>query len=289
MIAGCSPYGILLFALCKTPEVEGKEIRGRGRSPCHDDQVPRCRDRSTAQKIKDLNSRVDAINIGTNAPITVNAFLIKQTDPPFIDKVMRTRVSSKFKLPSQLGVYEGKTDPMDHLDSYKNLMSLQGYSDEVMCKAFSVTLKGSARSWFRKLTPGTIDTFDDLSRHFVANFMSCRKWRILVTVVIMAMMEGLRPGPLVDSLSKNVPETLATLQSKADKYIVAEELAKAKQRWRGRDDKKKELEIRRVDYRDEARNKRPDRDSRRQTSSRCPRTPPRRPELVLPPFNAPVA
>ena len=49
-------------------------------------------------------------------------------------------------------------------------------------------------------------------------------------VVVMAMMEGLRPGPLFDSLSKNVPETLSTLQNKADKYIIAEELAEAKQR-----------------------------------------------------------
>ena len=39
-------------------------------------------------------------------------------------------------------------------------------------------------------------------------------------VVIMAMMEGLRPGPLFDSLSNNVLETLSILQSKADKYIA---------------------------------------------------------------------
>ncbi|GFZ03490.1 hypothetical protein Acr_16g0001140 [Actinidia rufa] len=50
----------------------------------------------------------------------------------------------------------------------------QGSSDEVMCKAFSATFKGSARSWFRKLAPGTIDSFRDLSRLFVANFMSYR-------------------------------------------------------------------------------------------------------------------
>ena len=43
-----------------------------------------------------------------------------------------------------------------------------------MCKAFFATLKGSARSWFRKLSLGTIDSFDDLSRLFITNFMSCR-------------------------------------------------------------------------------------------------------------------
>ncbi|GFS45972.1 hypothetical protein Acr_00g0099270 [Actinidia rufa] len=209
----------------------------------------------------------------------------RQTEPPFTRRVLRARISSKFKLPTQLGTYEGKTDLMDHLDSYKSLMLLQGCSDEVMCKAFSATLKGPARSWFRKLSPGTIDSFGDLSRLFVANFMSCRNRQknashlftvhkketeslkdfvkrfnqaILEVedpsdkVIIMAMMEGLRPGPLFDSLSKNVPETLSALQSKADKYIAVEELAEAKRRQRGKDDyKRKEPDTRRNDYREE--------------------------------------
>ena len=72
----------------------------------------------------------------------------------------------------------------------------------------------------------------------------------------MAMMEGLRPGSLFNSLSKNVPKTLSTLQSKADKYIAAKELAEAKQRRRGRDDhKRKESDTRRTDYRDEVKSK----------------------------------
>ncbi|GFS38941.1 hypothetical protein Acr_00g0060380 [Actinidia rufa] len=237
----------------------------RGRSPHRGDHIE-ARNKSTSQKIRDLDARLDAINTGTNAPVTVDT-LIRQTEPPFTQRVLRARISSKFKLPAQLGVYEGKTDPMDHLDSYKSLMSLQGCSDEVMCKAFSATLKGLARSWFRKLSPGTIDSFGDLSRLFVANFMSCRNRQKNVShlftihqketeslkdfvkrfnqailevedpsdkVIIMAMMEGLRPGPLFDSLSKNIPETLSALQSKADKYITAEELAEAKRSRRGK-------------------------------------------------------
>ncbi|GFS42962.1 hypothetical protein Acr_00g0082810 [Actinidia rufa] len=71
-------------------------------------------------------------------------------------------------------------------------------------------------------------------------------------VVVMAMMEGLRPSPLFDSLSKSVPETQSALQSKADKYIAAKELAEAKSRRRGREDhNRKELESRRANYRNE--------------------------------------
>ncbi|GFZ06814.1 hypothetical protein Acr_18g0009840 [Actinidia rufa] len=219
----------------------------RRRSPRRGDHIE-ARNKSTSQKIRDLDARLDAINTRTNAPVIVDT-LIRQTEPPFTKRVLRARISSKFKLPAQLGIYEGKTDPMDHLDSYKSLISLQGCSDEVMCKAFSATLKGPARSW----TP---------------------TW--------------------FDSLSKNVSETLSALQSKADKYIAAEELAEAKRRRRGKDDhKRKEPDTRRIDYREETRYKRPDRDPKR-SNDRRPRTPPRRPEGYLrkyvatrPPPNSP--
>ncbi|PSS08116.1 Unconventional myosin-VI like [Actinidia chinensis var. chinensis] len=92
-------------------------------------------------------------------------------------------------------------------------------------------------------------------------------------VVVMAMMEGLVPGPLFDSLSKNVPETLFVLQNKADKYIAVEEMIEAKQMRRGKDDpKRKEPDSRRSEYRDEAKNKRSSRESK-PTSERRPHTP----------------
>ena len=95
-------------------------------------------------------------------------------------------------------------------------------------------------------------------------------------VVVMTMMEGLRLGPLFDSLSKNVPKTLSTLQSKGDKYIATKELAEAKRKRRGGDDhKRKEPDTRKVDYRDEVKSKMSNQDARRRTNNRCPRTPPR--------------
>ena len=64
-------------------------------------------------------------------------------------------------------------------------------------------------------------------------------------LIVMAMMEGLLPRPLFNSLSKNVIETQSVLQSKVDKYIAVEELAKAKRKRWGKDDqKRKELDSR---------------------------------------------
>ena len=144
----------------------GKKTKRIGRSPHRNNQVPRHRKESTTQKIRDLDANIDAL-------VIVDA-LVRQTKSPFIDRVMRARVSSKFKLLSQLRIYKGKTNPMGYLETYKNLMTFHGYSDEVMCKAFSATLKGSTRTWFRKLSPGNIDSFGYLSRLFVANSMNFR-------------------------------------------------------------------------------------------------------------------
>ena len=123
----------------RTQDTTGEETRRHRRSPCQGDRVHRRRDKSTTQKFKDLDARIDAINTSVNAPVTVDT-LISQTEPPFIERVMKVRVLSRLKLPSQVGVYKGKTNPMDHLDSYKNLMMLQGCSNKVMCKAFFATL-----------------------------------------------------------------------------------------------------------------------------------------------------
>ncbi|XP_057465061.1 uncharacterized protein LOC130754826 [Actinidia eriantha] len=179
---------------------------------------------------------------------------------------------------------------MDHLDSYKSLMSFQGCLDEVMCKAFSATLKGLARSWFRKLSPETIDSFGDLSQLFVANFMSCKNWQKNAShlfTVHQKETESLKD--YVKRFNQTVLEVEdPSDKSKADKYIATEELAEDKHRRREKDDhKRKEPDRRRIDYREEARNKRSNRDPKR-TNNRRPRTPPRRPELILPPLNAPV-
>ncbi|GFY95460.1 hypothetical protein Acr_10g0008450 [Actinidia rufa] len=130
----------------KTQESATKEARKQGRLPCPNDYFDRHHsEESTEQKFKDLSPRINTINTGVNALVTVDA-LIRHAESQFTERVMMVRVSSKFKLLPKLGVYEGKKDPIDHLDSYKNLMMLQGASDEVICKAFLTALRGSTSS-----------------------------------------------------------------------------------------------------------------------------------------------
>jgi len=50
-------------------------------------------------------------------------------------------------------------------------MLLQMTLDEVMCRSFPTTLKGIARVWFKKIPPGTIAYFEQLSKGFVRHFI----------------------------------------------------------------------------------------------------------------------
>ncbi|XP_025647755.1 uncharacterized protein [Arachis hypogaea] len=49
-------------------------------------------------------------------------------------------------------------------------MNLEGVGDEVRCRAFPVTLDGPAIRWFNALPQGSITTFADISRAFLAQF-----------------------------------------------------------------------------------------------------------------------
>ena len=59
-----------------------------------DDRVHKLHGKSTTQKFKNLDARIDTINTDVNVLVTMDA-LIRQTEPPFTERVMKVRVSSR--------------------------------------------------------------------------------------------------------------------------------------------------------------------------------------------------
>ena len=102
--------------------------------------------------------------------------LVHRIDSPLTVSVTSFPLPSKFRM-SQVENYNGSKDPLDHLESFKTLMHLQGILDEIMCKAFPTTLKGSARIWFNRLIPNSISTFKELSAQFASHFIGGHKYK----------------------------------------------------------------------------------------------------------------
>lgn len=120
-------------------------------------------------------------------PLTVED-LVRRTKLPFSVQVMNCSLPHKFRTP-RMEAFEGTKDPLDHLETYRMLMHLQTLPDEIMCRDFPFTLKGPSRAWFRKLKPGSINSFLDLSKRFVSHFISARSCRKPVTYLLNIKQE----------------------------------------------------------------------------------------------------
>ena len=60
--------------------------------------------------------------------------LVNRTDSPFTAPINSFPLPSKFRMP-QMDSYDGVRDPLDHLETFKTLMHLQGVADAIMCRA----------------------------------------------------------------------------------------------------------------------------------------------------------
>ena len=151
--------------------------------------------------------------------------------------------------------YDGNKDPLDHLESFKTLMHLQGVPDEIICRAFPTTLKGPTRIWFSRLTPNSISTFKELSAQFASHFIEGHKYKkstaCLISIkqredetlksyiarfnkealsideaddkiLVATFTNGLLKGKFLFSLYKNDPKTMSDVVYKATKYMNAE-------------------------------------------------------------------
>ena len=88
--------------------------------------------------------------------------LVNKTDSLFTPSINSFPLPQKFRMP-QIKSYDRVEDPLDHLETFKTLMHLQGVPDEIMCRVFPTTLKGPAKIWFSRLTPSSINNFKKLS------------------------------------------------------------------------------------------------------------------------------
>ncbi|XP_042972962.1 uncharacterized protein LOC122304763 [Carya illinoinensis] len=80
----------------------------------------------------------------------------------------------KFKVLS-INLYDGSKDHVEHLETFKAHMTLHEFLAEIAFRAFPLTLRGTTLGWFEALQPGSIDSFDELGRQLLTQFMVSRK------------------------------------------------------------------------------------------------------------------
>ena len=69
---------------------------------------------------------------------------------------------------SPFAMYDGSSDPYDHMLHFNQAMILSAGNDCLLCKVFLASLKGPALAWFHKLPRGSINSFSELWGAFVS-------------------------------------------------------------------------------------------------------------------------
>ncbi|GMN48169.1 hypothetical protein TIFTF001_017340 [Ficus carica] len=70
-----------------------------------------------------------------------------------------------------MALYEGKTDPDNHIEIYIGHMNLYGIPKAIQFRAFRTTLAGAAIRLFKRLPANSISCWNDLSKVFQSQFI----------------------------------------------------------------------------------------------------------------------
>uniref|UniRef100_A0A2N9GRM8 Reverse transcriptase domain-containing protein n=1 Tax=Fagus sylvatica TaxID=28930 RepID=A0A2N9GRM8_FAGSY len=246
----------------KQPEREDR--RGNSsRQPDHPDRSTRDPDDKTARlekELREMRKQMGDMKNSLRAKAARNLDnLVHRADSPFIPSIADFPLPSRFKVPL-LENFDGTKDPFDYLEAFKTIMQLQAVPEEVMCRAFPLGLRGSARVWFNKLESESIGSFVQLSRAFIDHFIGSQRrgrppthllsvkqmegesLRTFVhrfneeamkidrpkeDVTVTAFMAGLRKGDFLYELCKDPPETMSELMYEATKHMNAEDALEA--------------------------------------------------------------
>ncbi|GMN64342.1 hypothetical protein TIFTF001_033411 [Ficus carica] len=134
----------------------------------------------------------------------------------FTPPIMASPYPSRLKMPT-IPSYDGSTDADEHVENYQTHMLIQSANDATLCKSFCLTLTGTARQWYRRLPPESIDSFQQLASSFSAVFLGSRTRKLGVEnctddTLIQALKEGIKDSRFVWTLAYDRPTSFAYLR-----------------------------------------------------------------------------
>ena len=109
---------------------------------------------------------------------------------PFTRKIERATFPRRFHQPT-FTIYNGWTDPMEHVSHFNQRMAVHSKDEALMCKVFPSSLGPVVMRWFDSLWANSINSFKELSRAFGSCFIKCsRVPRPLNSLLFLSMREG---------------------------------------------------------------------------------------------------
>lgn len=164
-------------------------------------------------------------------------------------------VPENFK-PPHLSVFDGKSDPMEHITTFNTSMAVVGAPDSLKSKLLAGTLSDAALRWYMNLPRFSILNYQDMTRKLIQQFSASRHRKVPATtlfnvrqghneslrdylarfndtiikvinpnqeVFVGAFQNGLRAGEFNESLTQKPADSMEEIIARADYYNKGEE------------------------------------------------------------------
>jgi len=97
--------------------------------------------------------------------------LCRAAQSPFLRDIEGAPMLSRFTR-SPFNIYNGKTNQVEHVSHYIQMMALHAHNDALICKVFPSSLGPTVLRWFKGLRKGSIHSFSELIQKFGVQFMT---------------------------------------------------------------------------------------------------------------------
>ncbi|GJX35439.1 hypothetical protein Tco_0246996 [Tanacetum coccineum] len=145
------------------------------------------------QKVRDVSRRK---NVGSRTIASTSRKTPQKT--PLTRRIIEF-AGPEYVMPTNITLYDGSTDPADHLNRFLMAANSGEWTMPVWCRMFQQTLDGGARGWFESLPLNSI------------NECSSSSW-------IHKSSEK-----LAKRFSSNIPKTIDEMMRRVDEFVRAEE------------------------------------------------------------------
>ena len=93
---------------------------------------------------------------------------------PFTRKIEGAKLPRQFHQPT-FTIYNGRTDPVEHVSQFNQMMVVLSKDEALMCKVFPFSLGPVAMRWFDDLRANSINSFNELTQAFGSRFITCSR------------------------------------------------------------------------------------------------------------------
>ena len=109
---------------------------------------------------------------------------------PFTHHIEGAILPQRFQQPT-FAIYNGKTDPVEHVSQFNQRMTVHSKNEALMCKVFPSSLGLVAMRWFNGLKMNSIDSYRQLTQAFGSRFITnSRAPRPLSALLSLSMHDG---------------------------------------------------------------------------------------------------